>query len=149
MGPSLVELETLIAKPKVAANWTGFYPRANQANFLIGVAQLYDLGGISLPGVTVEIEVKPPIVANEPLILFSLRQKFGAIRFRMYQLEVCSKAKRSHNGDPIIYGPHEHLLESEVRAVSESGVDYHDWSGSLEWFLRRVNVEDFKVARPW
>ncbi len=149
MPIDMLQLQRLLNGGKVAHNWTGFERRDNQANFLIGTAQLTDLSGIFIPAVTLEIEVKPPIIVDRPTLLFSLRQRVGALRGRLYQLEVAPHDKRTHNGDPIIYGPHEHFLDEEVYAVNEIGVNCDDWDGSLDWFLRRVNVENFKVERPW
>lgn len=66
----------------------------------------------------------------------------------MYQLEVCPPEKRSHNGDPVVHGPHEHFAEESVRPVSASGVNCDDWEGTLKWFLSRVNVTNLKVENP-
>lgn len=145
----LLELNRLLEMEKIAHNWTGFQRRPNQANFLIGTAQLTDTSGVFLPAVTLEIEVKPPVVVDRTVLLFSLRKRMLQTRCRIYQLEVCPGDKRSHNGDPVIYGPHEHLLEDEVHPVAGKGVNYDDWSGSFKWFLQRINVRDFEVDRPW
>ncbi|MEJ7804849.1 MAG: hypothetical protein WKG03_02870 [Telluria sp.] len=134
--------------PKKAHNWTGFSQRPNQANFHIGTAQLSDLAGVFIPGITLEIEVKTPIVAQRCLMFFTLRQRALGARPRLYQLEVCPTEKRSHNGDPVIYGPHEHFLETDVSGVSEIGVNCDDWDGALKWFLSRVNVIDLEVPNP-
>lgn len=139
----------MLGVEKVAHYWTGFERRQNQANFLIGTAQLSDVSGVFIPAVTLEIEVKPPVVVDRGLVLFSLRKRELGKRTRVYQLEVCPADKRSHNGDPIIYGPHEHFLEEEASAITEKDVSYDDWDSSFRWFLRRVNVRQFEVERPW
>ncbi|MDB5576893.1 MAG: hypothetical protein JWR80_2069 [Bradyrhizobium sp.] len=143
------DLDILLLKPKRAHNWTGFQKRENQANYLIGLAQLSDLDDVFMPGLTLEIEVKSPVLVERCLVMFTLRKRMGALRPRLYQLEVCPSDKRSHNGDPVIYGPHEHFLEDEVHAVTEISVNCDDWDGAVDWFLKRINVHKFKVERPW
>lgn len=143
------QLDILLVKQKFARNWSGFQKRENQANYLIGSAQLTDGDGVFLPGMTLEIEIKAPVLVDRCLIFFTIRQRAVSRRPRLYQLEVCPRDKRSHNGATTIYGPHEHFLEDEPYPVSEMGVNCDDWNSSLQWFLRRVNVIGLEVDRPW
>lgn len=142
-------LDALLLREKHAHGWSGFQKRENQANYLIGVAQLTDSGGVFLPGLTLEIEVKAPVIVERCLIFLTLRQRQGTKRPRIYQLEVCPRDKRSHNGITTIYGPHEHLLEDEPTPVAEVGVNCDNWDGSMAWFVSRTNISDLKVERPW
>jgi len=140
--------EKLIAVAKRAHNWTGFVKRENQANYLIGSAQLSDSSNVFIPGLTMEIEIKAPIHVERCLFLFTLRQRLTGKRPRIYQLDVCPRDKRSHNGDPVIYGPHEHFFDEEVHAVVDNGVNCENWRSSLSWFLRQANILDMNVEWP-
>lgn len=143
------QLDALLLRKKHAHGWSGFQKRDNQANYLIGVSQLTDSGGVFIPGLTLEIEVKAPVMVDRCLLFFTLRQRAIGKRPRLYQLEVCPRDKRSHNGATVIHGPHEHFLEDEPRAVTEMSVNCDNWDASFGWFLERVNVVDLKVERPW
>jgi hypothetical protein len=135
----------LIALPKFARNWSGFQPRGNHAGHKIGVALIADAHGVFLPGLTVEIEVKAPIVTAQCLIQFSLRQRTGKLREIVYQLEVCPRGKRSHNGLTPIYGPHEHIGDDEPTGIPDLVVDCENWEGSFGWFLSRVKLNPFEL----
>jgi hypothetical protein len=149
MSDDADEILRLIAIPKLAHNWSGFQKRSNHAGSVIGIAQLSDSSNVFLPGITVEIEVKAPIITSRCLLLFTLmRQRTGVPRHRIFQLEVCPADKRSHNGASVIYGPHQHIGEQEPTAVSEIGVNCDDWDGSLAWFLRRINLTPFGIENP-
>ena len=138
----------LISQPKSARNWTGFKLRDNHAGHLIGSAILVDRQEITIPGVTMEIEIKAPIVTTRCLLLFTLRYRDGKRRPRAYQLEVVPSDKRSHNGEVPLYGPHEHILELDAVSIQSPEVHCDNWDGCFEWFLNRVNVSNFEVARP-
>lgn len=140
--------EELLAIKKKAHNWSGFVKRENQANYLIGTAQLSDISDVFFPGLTMEIEVKAPIQTERCLFLFTLRQRLPGKRPRIYQLDVCPRDKRSHNGDPVIYGPHEHFFDEDVHAVGDNGVNCDDWHRALDWFLRQANILKMNVEWP-
>jgi len=148
MHLSKTNAEQLIAIPKSIDQWSGFTPRSNHAGHIIGIAQLIDSAGIYLPGLTLEIEVKAPIVTAECLIQYSIRQRIAKNRLVVYQLEVCPKNKRSHNGVVPIYGPHEHIGDSDPNAVNHPGVDCDNWHESLSWFLKRINSVTFNIDSP-
>ena len=149
MSEEISEILKFAAMPKVAHNWSGFIKRPNHAGSVIGSAQLSDANNIFIPGVTLEIEVKAPIVTTRCLLLFTIMRRKGAVpRNRVLQLEVCPKDKRSHNGVTVIYGPHFHVGDDEPTPVDELGVNCDDWEGSLAWFLRRINVQPFAVEKP-
>jgi hypothetical protein len=139
----------LVALPKRAHNWSGFQPRGNHAGSVIGNAYLTDENDVFIVGTMLEIEIKAPIIAPRCLMLFTIMQRKGTIpRQRVFQLEVCPHDKRSHNGVTTIYGPHLHIGDDEPSAVSESGVNCEDWERSLQWFLRRINVQPFIIDKP-
>jgi len=138
----------LIDARKIAYGWSGFQKRGNQAGHVIGVAQLADEHGVYFAGLTVEIETKAPVVSAQCLMQFSLRQKTGKVREIVYQLEVTPADKRSHNGRSPIYGPHEHVGDSEPTAINETGVNCSDWDSCLKWFANRANISNLEVGKP-
>lgn len=139
----------IIALHKAAVRWTGWSTRNNHVSHLIGVAEIVDKHGISIPGLTVELEVKATIVANACLYLFSIMKLRGRDRVPVYQLEVASREKRTHNGLTTIYGPHEHIGSAEPSPVDDPGVDCDSWTRSLAWFASRVNLADLQPDNPF
>ncbi len=115
---------------------------------MVGTAILFDVDGISIPGMTLQIEARLPTLVDDCLITLSVFQRVGSLRQRAYQLEVCPVDKLSHNGEIPIYGPHEHLPNGEVRPVRETGVDCTNWQGMLAWFLSHTNIERFNLDQP-
>lgn len=138
----------MIDSPKKALRWSGFKQRSNHAGHLVGVAELIDSYGVTLPGYTLQIEVKAPVDAVRCLFLFSIMRLHQKKRYRVYQLEVAPRGKRTHNGPTPIFGPHEHVGESEPSSVEDSGVDCDNWKGALQWFFTRISVEPFEVEDP-
>ena len=149
MQTDVSEIPDFIKVPKLAHNWSGFQKRNNHFGSVIGSAQLSDLDNIFLPGITLEIEAKAPVVTSRCLLLFTIMRRKGVQpRHRIVQLEVCPSDKRSHNGVTTIYGPHLHIGEDEPTAVEEIGVSCEDWDGSLAWFLCLINVHPFQIEKP-
>lgn len=149
MSDDLEEVTRLIRLSKSLRNWSGFQKRSNHAGSLIGSAQLVDESGTFLQGLTIEIELKAPIVTNRCLFLFTVMQRQRlATRKRIYQLEVCPADKRSHNGLTTLYGPHEHLAEDEPYEVAQERVNCDDWDGCLQWFFQRINLQHFDIEKP-
>ncbi len=142
------DLTAIIDQPKQALRWSGLKPRPNHAGHLVGVADLVDAQGITLPGYTLQIEIKAPVVTARCLYLFSIMRLHQKQRRRVYQLEVAPRGKRTHNGATTIYGPHEHVGESEPTPVLDSGVDCDNWKGALRWFFNRISVQPFDVEDP-
>lgn len=139
----------IISRIKKAKSWSGWKTRGNHINHLIGVAEILDAEGISVPGLTVELEVKAAIVADTCLFIFSLMKLRGRERVPVYQLEVASRQKRTHNGLTTIYGPHEHIGSTEPSAISEKAVDCSSWDNCLHWFLARVNLSELTPENPF
>jgi hypothetical protein len=78
----------LLQEKKFAKNWSGICPKENHRGLLIDTAILFDEDGISIPGMTLQIEFRVPTVVDDCL-----------------KLEVCPTDKLSHNGEEPIYGP--------------------------------------------
>lgn len=141
-------IESLLHTPKTALKWSGWQTRGNHAGHLLGVAEMVDASGITMPGLTVQFEIKAPVVAVSCLYLFSIMRLSGRERKPIYQLEVTPKQKRRHNGQIPIYGPHEHVGKSEPVAVDHPSVNCDSWGGCLRWFFTRVSLIPFDVSDP-
>lgn len=142
------EQQAILDQPKAAHRWTGLKARTNHVGHLIGVADLVDAQGITLPGYTLQIEVKAPADTARCLYLFSIMRLLHGKRVRVYQLEVAPRSKRTHNGAHPLFGPHEHLGDAEPTAVEDARVDCADWNGALQWFFVRTQVRPFEIPDP-
>lgn len=138
----------LLLEKKFVQNWSGIRPKENHRGLWLGTAILFDNNGISMPGLTLQIEFRVPTVVDDCLIILSIFQRIGSKRHRAYQLEVCPIDKLSHNGEDPIYGPHEHLPNGEVHPVRENGVDCQSWPTVIAWFLSRTNIDPFDLEQP-
>lgn len=138
----------MIDAPKQALRWSGFKPRGNHVGHLVGVAELVDAQGITIPGHTLQIEIKAPVDTARCLFLFSIMRLHQKQRLRTYQLEVAPRSKRTHNGAVPIYGPHEHTGEEDPTPITDSSVDCENWAGALQWFFNRVSVQPFDIEDP-
>lgn len=138
----------MIDTPKQALRWSGFKPRGNHVGHLVGVAELVDAQGITIPGYTLQIEIKAPVDTARCLFLFSVMRLHQKQRLRAYQLEVAPRSKRTHNGEVPIFGPHEHVGDEEPTPITDSSVDCENWAGALRWFFNRVSVQPFDIDDP-
>ncbi len=138
----------ILEMPKTAIRWTGLIKRTNHAGHLIGIAELVDSGGITLPGLTLQIEVKAPIDCERCLYQFSIMRLKNRQRRRFYQLEVAPLGKRTHNGATTLHGPHEHIEENEPIAIDHPDVRCENWAGALAWFFRRTHITHFDIPDP-
>lgn len=106
---AFAEAENLIALAKVVNVDLALSPRKNHAGYLIASARVEDEFGATIPGMTVEIEAKAPLLIDacrNTVSLFVLRR---AVKWRVHQIEIQPSGKRSHNElGKTIYGPHEH-----------------------------------------
>lgn len=108
-----------------------------------------DEDGLTIPGLTVEIHVRVGLTAGRCKYTFTLFRLSKQKKQRIYQLEVVPRDKRSHNGPPRLYGPHEHFGEATVQPVqNELGcADYRAW---LDFFCERVNLAlNAKLPHPF
>lgn len=138
----------MLNQPKQALRWSGWRTRNNHAGHLIGVAELVDMHGVTLPGYTLQIEIKAPVDTSRCLYLFSIMRLKQKQRLRAYQLEVAPHNKRTHNGTAAIYGPHEHIDDAEPTAVDDPSVRCDNWTVALDWFFTRVSVQPFPIEDP-
>lgn len=100
----------LMALPKLCSASLAWSERDNHVGLLLASAQPEDETGAILPGLTLQFEIKRPIVVDRCLYEFGLFLLEHGVRRRVYQLNVSPSDKRSHNG-PLgpMYGPHEHV----------------------------------------
>jgi len=112
----------------------------NHAGLLLATAQPEDDTGAFIPGVTLQLEIKRPIIVDRCLYEFGLFKLDHGVRRRVYQLHVSPADKRSHNGPTgPIYGPHEHV-GTVVQPVIEQGVACGSPNVAFLYFCRRINL---------
>ncbi|RAQ93318.1 hypothetical protein A4G86_27215 [Burkholderia pseudomallei] len=103
------EAEPLIAMRKILHGDIELTARKNHAGYLAAVLRPEDELGGTLPGMTVEVEMKAAMLIDAcrtSATLFVLRQ---GVKWRVHQIEVQPAHKRSHNAPAgPLYGPHEH-----------------------------------------
>ncbi len=85
-------------------------PRRNHAGYTSASARPDDMFGATIPGLTVELELKAPSLIDACKNIASIYLSRHGVKYRVYQLEVQPAAKRSHN-EPgnTLYGPHQHI----------------------------------------
>ena len=93
-----------------------------------------------LPGLTLQFEIKRPIVVERCLYEFGLFLLDHGIRRRVYQLNVSPRDKRSHNS-PLgpMYGPHEHV-GNQVLPIVDSDVACGLPGVAFAFYCRRINL---------
>ncbi|KVF97004.1 hypothetical protein WJ21_16680 [Burkholderia vietnamiensis] len=115
---SRAEAEPLIAVAKILRGDIDLKPRKNHAGYLLAIVRPEDELGATLPGMTVEVETKAPLVIDAcrtTATLFVLRH---GVKWRVHQIEVQPQHRRTHNGPSgPIYGPHEHRGDETLRLV--------------------------------
>ena len=100
--------DQLMAFPKLCNVTLTWSERDNHAGLLLATAQPEDNTGAILPGMTLQLVVKRPLVVDRCLYELGLFQLDHGMRRRDYQLNVTPADKRSHNGpNGPLYGPHE------------------------------------------
>lgn len=135
------EIEALLAQPKGIVGHLGFEDRTNHAGHQCAVAVLTGAEGSTLPGLTIQLEVKASAATDRCLYFFSIMLRQGQTRRRIYQLEVCPANKRSHNGPGLVlYGPHEHVGDLAPTGVLDPEVRCGEWSNGWRWFRARCNL---------
>ena len=135
------EIAALLAQPKGTVEPLEFEDRTNHAGHQSAVAVLTDAEGATLPGLTIQLEVKASATTDRCLYFFSIMLRHGQTRHRIYQLEVCPSNKRSHNGPGLVlYGPHEHVGDLVPTAVQDPDVRCGEWSNGWRWFRGRCNL---------
>jgi hypothetical protein len=132
----------VMAVPKYCDAHLQWEIRKNQANILLATAQPEDETGALIPGITIQLEIKRPIVADRCLYELGLFQLEDGIRRRAYQLNVCPLNKRSHNDrqtGQALYGPHEHVGDS-ASAIVDQAIRCGALEVAFELFCSRINL---------
>ncbi len=114
----------------------------------MAVADLLDSSFTTIPGYTIQLEVKAPVIVDSCLYLFSVMRHRAKVRRPVFQLEVAPEGKRTHNGTPPIYGPHLHCGDAEPTPIQHPNVHCGSWASSLEWFLEQARIEPFLMDDP-
>jgi hypothetical protein len=129
-----------ISLTKVCGANLAWLERPNHAGHLIATAALEDETGATIPGLTLQIEVKKPVMVDRCLYEVGMFALEAGHRRRAYQLNVCPRDKRSHNGatEPI-YGPHEHI-GTLVVPVSDIRASCGNVQGVFTLFCERINL---------
>lgn len=138
----------IILIPKTVLRPPSWAPRNNHAGHIVAVADLLDASYTTIPGYTIQLEVKAPIIVNSCLYLFSVMRHQARMRRPVFQLEVAPDRKRTHNGTPPIYGPHLHCGDADPVPVQCPDVHCGSWAGSLKWFLEQARIEPFPMDDP-
>ena len=130
----------IMAQPKFSEARLVSDERANHANHLLAAGGLEDDTGALIPGLTLQLEIKRPVVVDRCLYELGLFLLEGGVRRRVYQLNVCPPDKRSHQGPAgIIRGPHEHVGDA-ASAVQDPAVRCGSLGVAFDFFCRRVNL---------
>ena len=128
----------LMAVPKKVYGSPEWRPRTNHAGHLYLQSQFEDEDGALIAGLTLQIEIKAPIIVQRCLCLFTLFSFSHGAKHRVYQLEVAPGNKRTHNSqDGALYGPHEHIGEI-VEPVD--GLSCNDFEGACAYFAHRCSI---------
>lgn len=134
----IISDEDIISAAKFYDGDLSYSTKPNNKAFHVISFRPEDEMGATLPGVTIEISLRAPLVVDECKYTFTIFRLTGQRRDRIYQLEVVPRDKKSHNGPPKLYGPHIHIGESVHEVKLElSCKDYQDW---LSWFCHEINL---------
>jgi len=130
----------LMALPKLCNASLVWSERDNHVGLMLASAQPEDETGAILPGLTLQLEIKRPIVVDRCLYEFGLFLLEHGIRRRVYQLNVSPADKRSHNG-PLgpMYGPHEHV-GNRVLPIDDPDVACGHPDVTFAYYCRRINL---------
>lgn len=140
--PEIVLVPKSVLRPPI---WVS---RNNHVGHMVAVSDLLDASYTTIPGYTIQMEIKAPVIVSSCLYLFSIMRHQAKIRRPVFQLEVAPNDKRTHNGTPPIYGPHLHCGDEEPEPVQHPDVHCGDWAGSLKWFLEQARIEPFSMDDP-
>ncbi|MGE8451753.1 MAG: hypothetical protein ACN6OP_14235 [Pseudomonadales bacterium] len=109
------EAEPLIALSKYVRGDLHLQTRKNHAGYMSAAARPEDLFDATIPGLTVELELKAPLLVDACKNIASLYLLRNGVKYRVYQLEIQPPTKRSHN-EPgnVLYGPHQHIGDQVI-----------------------------------
>lgn len=130
----------IMATPKLCSALLIWSERDNHVGLMLATAQPEDESGAILPGLTLQFEIKRPIVVDRCLYEFGLFLLEQGVRRRVYQLNVSPADKRSHNG-PLgpMYGPHEHVGD-QVLSIDDPDVVCGRPDVAFAYYCRRINL---------
>jgi hypothetical protein len=119
----------LMALPKLCNASLVWSERDNHVGLMLASAQPEDETGAILPGLTLQLEIKRPVVVDRCLYEFGL-----------FLLNVSPADKRSHNG-PLgpMYGPHEHV-GNRVLPIDDPDVACGHPDVAFAYYCRRINL---------
>ena len=137
--PKSQSLQVLALLKFCAASLT-WADRNNHTGILLATAQPEDETGAIIPGLTLQLEVKRPVVVDRCQYEFGMFLLEHGVRRRVYQLNVTPRDKRSHNDvfGPL-YGPHEHTGDS-VEAVTDPDIQCGRLELAFQFFCRKINL---------
>lgn len=131
---------SLLNAPKFCAGEIEWVERTNHAGRLISTSVLEDDTGATIPGLTMQLEIKRPVVVDRCLYEFGLFLLEKGVRRRVYQLNVTPANKLSHNGvTGPIYGPHEHIGDEAV-ALQQSDIECGKVEAAFAHYCTRINL---------
>lgn len=129
-----------MASQKFCNTHLDWLERNNHAGHLLALSSVEDETGAIFPGLTIQLEVKRPIVVDRCLYELGLFWLESGVRRRVYQLNVSPIDKRSHNGlNKVIFGPHEHIGDT-VSPVRMAGIECGGLTPAFELFCQRINL---------
>lgn len=130
----------LMALPKMCSALLAWSERDNHVGLLLASAQPEDQTGAIIPGLTLQFEIKRPIIVDRCLYEFGLFLLEHGVRRRVYQLNVSPANKRSHNC-PLgpIYGPHEHVGDRVLR-IDDPDVACGRPDVAFTYYCHRINL---------
>lgn len=130
----------VLAQLKFCAVSLSWADRSNHTGLLLATAQPEDETEAIIPGLTLQLEVKRPVVVDRCQYEFGMFLLEHGVRRRVYQLNVTPRDKRSHNGvSGPIYGPHEHIGDS-VEAVADPDIQCGQLAVAFQLFCSRTNL---------
>ncbi|MCK0508422.1 MULTISPECIES: hypothetical protein [Aromatoleum] len=131
----------LMGMPKKVYGAPQWRSRINHAGHVFLQGQFEDEDGALIAGLSLQIEIKAPIIIQRCLYLFTLFSFRHGAKHRAYQLEVAPTNKRTHNSpEGALFGPHEHV---GPRVEKVDAVGCGDFNGAAEYFAQRCSI-----ARP-
>lgn len=130
----------LMALPKLCSASLAWSERDNHVGYLLASTQPEDDTGAILPGMTLQLVIKRPIIVERCLYEFGLFQLDKGVRHRVYQLNVTPPEKRSHNGPlGLVYGPHEHVGDLVV-PVTDPNIACGRPDVAFDHYCRRISL---------
>lgn len=132
--------DSLINVPKFCTGEIEWLERMNHAGRLISTCVLEDDTGATIPGLTMQLEIKRAVVVDRCLYEFGLFLLEKGVRRRVYQLNVTPSNKLSHNGvTGPIYGPHEHFGDEAI-ATHHPDIECGKVEAAFAHYCARINL---------